>query len=68
MIKKIILYILLLIILSIAGTIILKIYDLIFKTGYDNIIMSGFKIGLIAWIGMLINESYHIYKNKSTNK
>ena len=68
MIKKLILYILLLIVLSIAGTIILKIYDLIFKTGYENIIMSGFKIGLIAWIGMLINECYHIYKNKSTNK
>ena len=66
--KKIILYLILLIALSVCGTLVLKIYDLIFKIGYENIIMSGFKIGLIAWIGMLINESYHIYKNKSTNK
>lgn len=68
MAKKIILYLILLIALSVCGTLVLKIYDLIFKIGYENIIMSGFKIGLIAWIGMLINESYHIYKNKSTNK
>lgn len=68
MAKKIVLYLILLIALSVCGTLVLKIYDLIFKIGYENIIMSGFKIGLIAWIGMLINESYHIYKNKSTNK
>jgi len=68
MAKKITLYLILLIALSVCGTLVLKIYDLIFKIGYENIIMSGFKIGLIAWIGMLINESYHIYKNKSTNK
>ena len=68
MAKKITLYLILLIALSICGTLVLKIYDLIFKIGYENIIMSGFKIGLIAWIGMLINESYHVYKNKNTNK
>lgn len=68
MTKKITLYLILLIALSVCGALVLKIYDLIFKIGYENIIMSGFKIGLIAWIGMLINESYHIYKNKSTNK
>lgn len=68
MAKKITLYLILLIALSVCGTLVLKIYDLIFKIGYENIIMPGFKIGLIAWIGMLINESYHIYKNKSTNK
>lgn len=68
MAKKITLYLILLIALSICGTLVLKIYDLIFKIGYENIIMSGFKIGLIAWIGMLINECYHTYKNKNTNK
>lgn len=47
---------------------VLKVYDLIFKVGYKNIIISGFKVSLIAWIGMLINECYHVYKNKSTNK
>lgn len=67
-VKNIILWLLLLIVMTLGGTIILKIFDLILKLGYENIWISGFKVGFIAWIGMLINEYYHFLKNKKSSK
>ena len=66
-IKKIILWLLFLIAMTIVGTLVLKIFDLILKLGYENIWISGFKVGFVAWIGMLINEYYHFIKNKKEN-
>lgn len=62
--KKIILWLLLLISMVICGTLVLKIFDLLLKLGYENIWISGFKVGFVAWLGMLINEYYHFVKNK----
>ena len=66
-IKKFILWLLFLIAMTIVGTLVLKIFDLILKLGYENIWISCFKVGSVAWIGMLINEYYHFIKNKKEN-
>lgn len=63
-VKKIILWLLLLIAMVICGTLVLKIFDLVLKLGYENIWISGFKVGFAAWLGILINEYYHFVKNK----
>ena len=53
----------------VGGTAVLKIFDLLLKLGYENIWLSGFKVGFVAWIGMIINEYYHFIKdNKKDNK
>ncbi len=49
-IKFIILEILLLIVMLLCGTATMKILDLLFKLGYENILKVGFKVGFIAWI------------------
>ena len=66
--KKIILGLLLLTVMSVGGTIVLKIFDLILKLNYENIWISGFKVGFVAWIGMLINEYYHYLQNRKPGK
>ena len=66
-IKNITLWLLLLIVMTIGGTLVLKIFDLILKLEYENIWISGFKVGFVAWIGMLMNEYYHFIKNKKEN-
>lgn len=67
-VKNIILWLLLLIVMTLGGTITLKIFNLILKLEYENIWISGFKVGFIAWIGMLIIEYYHFLKNKKSSK
>lgn len=64
MFRKVILYLLLLVVMWLCGTLVLKIFDLILKLNYENIWFSGFKVGFIAWIGTIINECYHVYKDK----
>lgn len=69
LVKNTILYLLLLIVMIVGGTAVLKIFDLLLELGYENIWLSGFKVGFIAWIGMIINEYYHFIKdNKKNNK
>ena len=48
-----ILKILLLIIMILCGTVTMKISDLLFKLGYENIWEVGFKVGVIGWISSL---------------
>ncbi|MCI8851743.1 MAG: hypothetical protein HFE82_09485 [Erysipelotrichaceae bacterium] len=52
-IKIMILKILLLIIMILCGTVTMKILDLLFKLGYENIWEVGFKVGVIGWISSL---------------
>ncbi len=49
-IKYIVLEILLLIVMLLFGTATIKILDLLFKLGYENIWEVGFKVGFIAWL------------------
>lgn len=62
--KIIILWLLVLVVMVAGGTVVLKIFDVLLKLGYENIWVSGFKVGFVAWIGMLINEYYHFIKSK----
>lgn len=64
-VKKIILYVALLVALCLCGTIVMKIFDLILKLNYESVWAVGFRVGFIAWIGMIINESYHWIKGKT---
>ena len=66
--KKINLFLLLLIVMCLCGTLVLKFFDLILKLEYENIWLSGFKVGFVAWIGTIINECYHVYKDKRSKK
>ena len=62
--KIIILWLLVLVVMVAGGTVVLKIFDVLLKVGYENIWVSGFKVRFVAWIGMLINEYYHFIKSK----
>lgn len=63
-IRNIILGLTILIVMILCGTLILKIFDLLLNLEYENIWISGFKVGLISWFGILIDEFYHFIKNK----
>lgn len=60
--RRIILGLMLLVALSICGTIVLKIFDLILHIGFENIIYEGFKVGLFAMAVLLIGT---LTKNKA---
>ena len=60
--KRIILGLMLLVTLSICGTIVLKIFDVILHIGFDNIFFEGFKVGLFATVVLLIGA---FRKNKA---
>lgn len=53
-IKIMILKIWLLIIMILCGTATMKILDLLFRIGYENIWEVGFKVGVIGWISSLV--------------
>lgn len=53
-IKIMILKIWLLIIMILCGTATMKILDLLFSIGYENIWEVGFKVGVIGWISSLV--------------
>lgn len=66
-VRKIVLYLLLLIVMAIGGTIVIKVYDLILKLGFENIWVSGFQAGFAAWIGWLVCD-FHRYKKDKKQK
>ncbi len=56
-IKFIVLETLLLIAMLLCGTATMKILDLLFKLGYENIWKVGFKVGFIAWLSYSVVTS-----------
>lgn len=64
-IKKIILYVALLVGFCLCSTIVMKIFDLILKLNYESIWAVGFRVGFIVWEGMIVNEGYHWIKRKN---
>ncbi len=64
-IKFIVLEILLLIVMLLCGTATMKILDLLFKLGYENIWEVGFKVGFIAWLSYLVVTVIVKLKNKN---
>ncbi len=64
-IKYIVLEILLLIVMLLCGVATMKILDLLFKLGYENVWEVGFKVGFIAWLSYSIVTGIVKLKNKS---
>ncbi|HHV30618.1 hypothetical protein [Acetivibrio mesophilus] len=59
-IKNIVLSILLLIVLTLLGTVVMKILDLLFGLEYESVSRVGFKVGFAAWILLIVGNV--IYK------
>lgn len=53
-IKKVMLSISLLIVLTLCGTVVMKIFDLIIDLEFENIRVVGFKVGFLAWILLIV--------------
>lgn len=53
-IKYIFLEILLLICMLFISTFIMNLFDLIFNLQYEDIWNIGFKVGFVAWLGLLV--------------
>ena len=62
--RNITLYLLLLMAMVICGTIVIKLYDLLLGLNFENIWVTGFKVGFVAWCLMLI----YIYSRHIRNK
>jgi len=54
--RKIILGLMLLVALSVCGTIVLKIFEVILHIEFENVIYEGFKVGLLATIVLLLDS------------
>ncbi len=63
--KIIVLEILLLIVMMLCGTATMKILELLFKLGYENVWEVGFKIGFIAWLSYSVVTGIVKLKNKN---
>lgn len=48
--KTTILYLLFLIVMILCATAVMKVLDIIFKLGYENIWATGSKVGFAAWL------------------
>ena len=57
------LYILLLISVVLCSTAVMKVLDLVFKIGYENIWTIGYKVGFVAWL--LLSVASIIRKRKN---
>ena len=58
-IKNLILQMLLLLVTCLFGTIVIKIFDMVLNLSHDSIDETGFKVGFIAWIILLITTLYN---------
>lgn len=63
--KFIFLNILLLSVMLLLATATMKIFDLLFKFGYENIWKIGFKVGFIAWLFFGVITGIAIFKRKN---
>ncbi|GAE86979.1 hypothetical protein [Acetivibrio straminisolvens] len=68
-IKNIVLAIVLLIVLTLLGTAVMKILDLLFDLEYESISRAGFKVGFAAWLLLIVgNVIYKLRKESKTRK
>ena len=66
LLKSIVKWSLCLIALCLLSPIVLKILGLIFSVNFGNIIWTGIKVGLVAWIMLIVYSLYS--KSKIKNK
>jgi len=68
-IKNLILQILLLLVMCLFGTIVIKLFDMVLNLSIDSIGETGFKVGFLAWIILLIitlyNKKYNTKKGEN---
>ena len=55
-VKTVLLAVALLVALSLCGTVVLKIFDIIMELNIDNIFYAGFQVGLIAFILLMVGR------------
>ena len=68
-IKTLILQILLLLVMCLFGTIVIKIFDMVLNLSIDSIGETGFKVGFLAWIILLVMTLYNKkYNSKKEGK
>ena len=67
-VKDCLLYILLLISVVLCSTAVMKVLDLVFKIGYENIWTIGYKVGFVAWLLLSVASIIRKRKNWSTHK
>lgn len=65
-VKYILLEILFLIAMLLCGTGTMKILDILFQVGFDDIWTIGFKVGFIAWLGLSVMSAISKIKKKET--
>lgn len=63
--KMIILWVLGLVALCLLSPIVLKILGIAFNLQFENILLSGFKVGLFAWIILILGS---VFKNRNNEK
>jgi len=68
-IKTLILQILLLLVMCLFGTIVIKIFDMVLNLSIESIGETGFKVGFLAWIILLVMTLYNKkYNSKKEGK
>ena len=50
------LWLLLMIALWAGGTVVLWVFDLLMGLNFDNLLWSGFKVGAVAWVMLMVGE------------
>lgn len=66
--KTIILYTLFLFSMILCGTAVMKILDLIFHPGYENVWTIGYKVGFVAWLFLSVISIVNKTKKKNSTK
>ena len=66
-VKACILYILLLVAMVLCSTAVMKVFDLIIKTGYENIWEVGCKVGFVAWLILSVTSIIRKIKNQANS-
>jgi len=49
-------------VLCLLSPLVLKILDLIFKVNFENIVLSGIKVGLIAWVILVLGCYFNVIR------
>lgn len=55
-VKTVLLAVALLVVLSLCGTVVLKIFDIIMDINIDNIFYSGIQVGLVAFVLLMVGR------------
>ncbi|MBE5883051.1 MAG: hypothetical protein E7291_01305 [Lachnospiraceae bacterium] len=66
--KIVILYVLFLFAMVLCGTVVMKVFDVIFQLGYENIWAVGYKAGFVSWLCLSIVSFVNKTRKKNTTE